>query len=137
MIDLMKAIQDDLYVLLEYTMRQYGLGQSEVLDDARININDNFFLLVFPDYIEYINSGRRPNSSLPPYDAILNWCREKGVSTDNNTVWRIRQGIARNGIAARPVLDMLFDLADNEWTTEWAEMCFNEIIKELNNWFQQ
>lgn len=135
--DLMKAIQDDLYILLEYSMKQYGLGQSAVLDEARINISDNFFLLVFPDYIEYINSGRRANSKLPPYDAILNWCRQKGISTDNNTIWRIRQGIAKNGIAARPVLDMLFELAEHEWDTEWAQMCFDNIIQELINWFEK
>lgn len=133
--DLMKVLQDELYILLEYSMRQQGLGNSDVLDEARVEINDNFFLLIFPDYIDYINSGRRPNSKMPPTDAIIDWCRKKGISTDNNTIWRIRQGIARNGIAARPVLDMIFDLAEHEWNTDWAERVFNEIIKELTNWF--
>ena len=72
---------------------------------------------------------------MPPTDAIIDWCRKKGISTDNNTIWMIRQGIARNGIAARPVLDMIFDLAEHEWNTDWAERVFNEIIKELTNWF--
>lgn len=134
--DIMKVLQDELYILIEYSMKQKGLGQSDLLNKARINISDNLFLLIFPDYIDYVNSGRRPNAKMPPADAIINWCRQKGIPTDNNTVWRIRQGIAKQGIKARPVLDMIFDLAENEWMTDWSQRVFNEIIEELINWFK-
>lgn len=134
--DIMKVLQDELYILIEYSMKQKGLGQSDLLNKARINISDNIFLLIFPDYIDYVNSGRRPNAKMPPADAIINWCRQKGIPTDNNTVWRIRQGIAKQGIKARPVLDMIFDLAENEWMTDWSQRVFNEIIEELINWFK-
>ena len=132
----MKVLQDELYILIEYSMKQKGLGQSDLLDKAKINISDNIFLLIFPDYIDYVNSGRRPNAKMPPADAIINWCRQKGIPTDNNTVWKIRQGIAKQGIKARPVLDMIFDLAENEWMTDWSQRVFNEIIEELINWFK-
>ena len=134
--DIMKVLQDELYILIEYSMKQQGLGQSDLLNKARINISDNLFLLIFPDYIDYVNSGRRPNAKMPPADAIINWCRQKGIPTDNNTVWKIRQGIAKQGIKARPVLDMIFDLAENEWMTDWSQRVFNEIIEELINWFK-
>ena len=134
--NIMKVLQDELYILIEYSMKQQGLGQSDLLNKAKINISDNIFLLIFPDYIDYVNSGRRPNAKMPPADAIINWCRQKGIPTDNNTVWRIRQGIAKQGIKARPVLDMIFDLAENEWMTDWSQRVFNEIIEELINWFK-
>ena len=134
--DIMKVLQDELYILIEYSMKQKGLGQSDLLDKAKINISDNIFLLIFPDYIDYVNSGRRPNAKMPPADAIINWYRQKGIPTDNNTVWKIRQGIAKQGIKARPVLDMIFDLAENEWMTDWSQRVFNEIIEELINWFK-
>lgn len=134
--NIMKVLQDELYILIEYSMKQKGLGQSDLLDKAKINISDNIFLLIFPDYIDYVNSGRRPNAKMPPADAIINWCRQKGIPTDNNTVWKIRQGIAKQGIKARPVLDMIFDLAENEWMTDWSQRVFNEIIEELINWFK-
>lgn len=134
--NIMKVLQDELYILIEYSMKQKGLGQSDLLDKAKINISDNIFLLIFPDYIDYVNSGRRPNAKMPPADAIINWCRQKGIPTDNNTVWKIRQGIAKQGIQARPVLDMIFDLAENEWMTDWSQRVFNEIIEELINWFK-
>ena len=72
---------------------------------------------------------------MPPTDAIIEWARQKGISTDNGTIWMIRQGIAKSGIAARPVLDQLFEQAEEEWIKDWAEKVFNEIIKELTNWF--
>ena len=134
--NIMKVLQDELYILIEYSIKQKGLGQSDLLDKAKINISDNIFLLIFPDYIDYVNSGRRPNAKMPPADAIINWCRQKGIPTDNNTVWKIRQGIAKQGIKARPVLDMIFDLAENEWMTDWSQRVFNEIIEELINWFK-
>lgn len=132
---IMKILQDELYIILEYTMKANKLGGSDLLDDSRINIQNNFFLLVFPDYVEYINSGRRAGAKMPPSDAIIQWCREKGIPTDNNTIWKIRQGIAKQGIAARPVLDQIFDLAENEWMTDWADRVFKEIIEELVEWF--
>ena len=134
--NIMKVLQDELYILIEYSMKQQGLGQSDLLNKAKINISDNLFLLIFPDYIDYVNSGRRPNAKMPPAEAIINWCRQKGIPTDNNTVWKIRQGIAKQGIKARPVLDMIFDLAENEWMTDWSQRVFNEIIEELINWFK-
>lgn len=133
--DALKTIQDELYIIIEYSMRHYGLGNSQLLDDARVEIQGNFFLLIFPDYIEYVNSGRRPHAKMPPSDAIIEWCRSKGIPTDNSTIWKIRQGIAKDGIRPRPVLDMIFDLAEHDWATEWADKVFNEIIKELVEWF--
>lgn len=134
--DVLKVISDELYILLEWTLKQNGLNGSDVQKDSKIEIKDNFFLLIFPDYIEYINSGRSPGSKMPPSDAIIDWCRTKGIKPTNDTVWRIRQGIARSGIAARPVLDQLFDQAEEEWMRDWAEKCFNEIIDELIKWFK-
>lgn len=135
--NVMKVLQDELYIILEYTMRKYKLGGSDLLDDSKIEIQDNFFLLIFPDYVDYVNSGRRPGAKMPPTDAIIDWCRVKGIPTDNNTIWKIRQGIAKQGIAARPVLDQIFDLAEHEWETEWADKVFDEIIQELIEWFKK
>lgn len=132
-----KLIQDELYIIIEYTMKNYGLRNSDVAKDARVQFNDTLFSLVFPDYITYINSGRKPNSKMPPTEAIVEWCRSKGIPTDNNTVWKIRQGIARQGIAARPVIDSIMELAQNEWDRDWSQKVFNEIISELINWFQK
>ena len=132
-----KAIWDDLYQIVEFTMRQHHLQNSDLLDDTRIQLKDNLFILIFPDYVEYVNSGRRANAKMPPTEAIIDWCRKKGISTDNSTVWRIRQGIAREGIAPRPILDQIFKLAEEDWNNEWSDKLFNEIIQELIEWFKK
>lgn len=67
---------------------------------------------------------------------LLNGLRQKGISTDNSTIWMIRQGIAKSGIAARPVLDQLFEQAEEEWIKDWAERVFEAIIEELIKWFK-
>ena len=130
-----KSIQDDLYIFIEYSMRQYHLGNSEVLDDARVEIQDNIFSLIFPSYIEYINSGRRAGAKMPPSNDMIAWWRVKGMPTDNNIIGRMRQGSAKQGSAARPVIDQIFDLAEHEWMTDWSDKLFNEIIEELVEWF--
>lgn len=132
-----KAITDDLYIFWEYAIRQNGLGNSKLLKEANITYTtENLFLLVFPDYVEYVNSGRRGGAKMPPTDAIVEWARSKGIPTDNGTIWKIRKGIAEDGIKPRPVLDMIFDLAEEEWNSEWAEEIFNEIISDLIKWFE-
>lgn len=132
----LKSITDDLYIFWEYVVRQNKLGNSKLLKEANITYNENFFLLVFPDYVEYVNSGRRAGAKMPPTDAIVEWARSKGIPTDNQTIWKIRRSIAEDGIKPRPVLDMLFELAEREWDEEWAEDIFNEIISELIKWFE-
>lgn len=132
-----KVIQDEMYILLEYTMRIYELQDSQLLKNTHIEYRDNLFLLIYPDYGDYVNSGRRPGAKLPPYDAIENWCRSKGISPDNETVWRIRQGIKRDGIAARPFIDRFLELAENRWNGKWAEKVFEEIISDIVNWFDK
>lgn len=131
MLKVLKTIQDELYILLEYSLKNYQLQDSDLVKNITIQLKDNFFTFMLPDYAEYVESGRRANSKMPPNDAIVAWCREKGIPTDNSTVWKIRQAIARNGIKARPFIDQLLDLAQQDWNNDWAEMVFNEIIEDL------
>lgn len=131
-----KAISDDLYIFWEYVCKSNGLQTSKVNKDADIRFSDNLFMLIFPDYVEYINSGRKPNSKMPPVDAIVTWARQKGIQTDNGTIWKIRRGIAENGIKPRPILDELFIMAEEEWDKEWASELFNEIINDIIEWFK-
>lgn len=135
MIDrIMKAISDDLYIFIEQVGGE--LRNSKLIKDAHIDIKDNIFEINFPYYIEYVNSGRRKGAKMPPVNAIVSWCRSKGLPTDNATVYKIRQGIAKNGIKPRPILDKFFNLVDSEWEHDWADKIFKELIKDLDDWFK-
>lgn len=132
-----KLISDELYIFWEYSIKQNKLGGSKLLRDTDIHFSEpNLFLLIFPSYVEYVNNGRRAGAKMPPTEAIIEWARSKGIPTDNGTIWKIRKGIAEDGIKPRPVLDLLFSQAEDEWNEEWAEEIFNEIIIDIINWFK-
>ena len=128
----LKLISDELYIFWEYCNKKYKLGSSKLNKDLDVRIQDNIFLLIMPDYVEYVNSGRKAGAKMPPVEAIADWCRSKGIPSDNQTIWKIRKSIAEDGIKPKPILNMLFDLVENEWESDWmslkeAAILFNEI----------
>ena len=98
----LKLISDELYIFWEYCNKKYKLGSSKLNKDLDVRIQDNIFLLIMPDYVEYVNSGRRAGAKMPPIEAIANWCRSKGIPSDNQTIWKIRKSIAEDGTGATP-----------------------------------
>ena len=94
----LKLISDELYIFWEYCNKKYKLGSSKLNKDLDVRIQDNIFLLIMPDYVEYVNSGRKAGAKMPPVEAIANWCRSKGIPSDNQTIWKIRKSIAEDGI---------------------------------------
>ena len=96
---------------------------------------DLVFDLMLNDYITYIESGRRKGAKMPPVEPIVRWCREKGIPTDNSTIFLIRRAIARDGIQARPVMAKVFEELDRAWDGEWSDRLFNIIIEQIDNFF--
>lgn len=114
------------------------LKDSELFKSVRASASDNIVIELFiNDYIIYVENGRRKGAKMPPFDVIANWCKRKGLPTDNSTVWAICRAISRDGIAPRPVMAMAFALMDNdEWSGKWLDMVFEEITKTLDNYFK-
>lgn len=94
--------------------------------------------LLVNDYIDYIESGRKPGT-YPPPNVIADWCQRKGLPSDNGTVYLICRSIYENGIPARPI----FDGADGVWEQvdriweEWADMVFNTLTEQLDEYFSE
>lgn len=86
-------------------------------------------------YLDFIESGRRKGAAAPPFSAIAEWCSRKGLPSDNSTVWRIRNAIVRDGIAARPVLSVFFDRVEGMFSETWSDMLFNVITDNLDKYF--
>ena len=76
---------------------------------------DLVFDIMLNDYIQYIENGRRKGAKFPPIEPIIQWCRKKGLPTDNSTIFLIRRAISRDGIAARPIMARVFDELDRNW----------------------
>lgn len=99
------------------------------------NDGDLVFDIILNDYIQYIESGRRKGAKFPPVEPIVEWCRKKGIPTDNSTVFLIRRAISRDGIKPRGILAHVFEEFDRNWNDGAADEIFNKIIEEINKWF--
>jgi hypothetical protein len=68
----------------------------ETVDGVLLKINA-------PEYLKYIDEGRRPNSKQPPISAIIPWVRRKGIvvqgaKNERQSAFVIARAIGKNGI---------------------------------------
>ena len=96
---------------------------------------DLVFDIMLNDYITYIENGRRKGAKFPPIEPIIQWCRKKGLPTDNSTIFLIRRAISRDGIAARPIMARVFDELYRNWNDGWADHIFNKIMEHIDKFF--
>lgn len=111
------------------------LINSHIWNDLRTE-NNSFDLIEFfiNDYVQFIESGRRPGAKFPPPMAIANWCKDKGLPSDNRTVYLICRAIARDGIKPRPFLDDAFEELDKYWD-DWSDSLFQLLTETLDEYF--
>ena len=113
------------------------LKDSELFKSVQSSAEGNIVIsLLLNDYVVYVESGRRAGAKMPPPTAIAEWCKRKGLPTDNNTVFAICKAIARDGISPRPVMATAFSMMDERWENDWSDRIFNEIIEELERYFR-
>ncbi len=98
---------------------------------------DLVFDIMLNDYIQFIESGRRKGAKFPPVEPIVRWCRQKGIPTDNSTIFLIRRAISREGIQPRPVMAKVFDELDKSWNGEWSDRLFDIIIEQIDKYFNE
>lgn len=111
---------------------------SRIYKDISVDGNDDFiFNFYLNDYVQYIENGRRPNGKFPPVEPIVRWARSRGIPTDNSTIFLIRRSIARDGVKPRPFVEQFFKDLDDVWDNGWSEKLFDEITKELNEFFNK
>ena len=96
---------------------------------------DLVFDIMLNDYIQYIENGRRKGAKFPPIEPIIQWCRKKGLPTDNSTIFLIRRAISRDGIKPRPIMQYVFEEIDREWDEQLADELFNKIMEMIDNFF--
>ena len=115
------------------------LSNSSIYNDLSVmatNDGDLVFDLMLNDYLTFIESGRRKGAKMPLVEPIIRWCRQKGIPTDNSTIYLIRRAISRDGIKARPFMVHVFEEIDREWKDSWADEIFNLIMEEIDKFFK-
>lgn len=146
---ILAEIAKDILAIVRYVMAsEVGINSktgTNTLRDSDIyrqlkvlarNDGDLVYDLMVNQYIEYIENGRRAGAKWPPVEPIVNWCRKKGIPTDNSTVFLIRRSIAENGIKPRKIFDEAFRRMDKAFENEWSETLYNKITESLTEFFK-
>lgn len=141
------AIQDDLIALFHAILEDDTVGVNtkvwkNTLADSRLHneistkvTTDFSFSLFYNDYLEYVERGRKPLEKKVPVRALLAWAKRKGLPTDNEFIYAVRQSIYNKGIPPRPIIPYLSVEIDDLFDKSWSQQLFNAITEELDKYF--
>lgn len=113
------------------------LKNSTLMQNISFSAEDESNVVIrtfFDNYIQYIEQGRIAGT-MPPISALEVWAKQRGISTDNSTLYAIANAIKRDGIAARPVLATLEKEIEKRFEQQWADQLFKALTTELTKYF--
>ena len=113
--------------------RQISTSWKETGDNVVI---DTFF----NHYIESIESGRKPKTGdRPPVLEIAKWLRRKHIVSSNENIMKVADTVSnaiwRDGYKARKVLEALDKYVDSGFENKYADMIFDALFKEVDDYF--
>lgn len=130
----------------------YKMIKSEFVQNSD-NIVINVF---FNHYIEYIERGRKPKEGEEPTRKkqkgkvkitkqekrifeIVKWLRRKKIVSSNENIlsvaYAINYAIWRDGYKARKILETLDKYVDSGFENKYADMIFDALMKEVDDYF--
>jgi hypothetical protein len=125
---------DEKYEALKEAMRKYGeafvveliqqLKDADKVATGNLAKNIDYELIEAldlisigikaPEYLEYVDQGRRAGAKQPPYEPIMKWAKKRGLQrfrdkkgrfiSDKARAFVIARGIAKNGIKPTNVI---------------------------------
>ena len=102
---------------------------------------DNIVIdLFFNHYIEFIESGRMPKKGKrPPVFEIAKWLRRKHIVSSNENIMKVAYAVSyaiwRDGYKARKILEALDKYVDSNFDEKYADMIFNALFQEVDDYF--
>lgn len=141
------ALKNDILALFQLILEddKYGtnvkvnintLKNSNLHNEATVDRNNFIFTLYYNDYIDYIESGRKPFVKRVPINALIKWASEKGISTENKVIYAIRESIYQVGIPPRPIFPV-FDKELDNIMNEYLDKLLTAITNELDKFFNK
>ena len=86
---------------------------------------DSFIIeMAVNNYVEWVNTGRKPKARKVPVDALVKWAKDKGLPTTNSFIYGVRENIYKEGIKSRPIIDRLWEEVDRN-VDRWSQMIFD------------
>ena len=111
-----------------------------------LQVGDNFYEIVFaaPQYWKWAEDGRRPGK-MPPVSAIADWVTRRKIvpysnkngklPTTNQLAFVIAKKIGRDGTTGIHFLEKSIDEQKSYWDNKISEAISNDIIAELDSFF--
>lgn len=109
------------------------LVNSDLAKESKVTRKNNLFQLRYNDYLDYIEQGRKPKTKKVPIKDLIQWAKEKGIPSDNNTIYAIQQSIYNVGIEPRNVKSNFEKYLDEYWINDLSDRLFEELTKNLLN----
>ena len=102
---------------------------------AKIEENDFQFNLFYNDYLEYIESGRKPKARKVPIRPLIDWMKRNLISDDVKVAYAIRESIYQLGIPPRPLLQPFGNMLDKRFEEKLYDYIFDTITEKLDLFF--
>lgn len=143
--ELLKVIEElghEIERLARIVLTEQGISdKSQLYRDVQVQIDSSSNAIVldsiFNNYVEYIEAGRKPmTGKQPPIDALRDWALEKGLPSDNDTLYAISHAIWRDGVEGKPILATLEERVEEYMQTEFMDKLSDAIMNELNKYFE-
>ena len=103
--------------------------------------DDNIVInLFFNYYIEHIESGRKPKrGKRPPTREIVKWLKRKHIVSSNENINSVAYVISRSiwtdGYKSRKIIEALDKYVDSNFDEKYADMIFDALFQEVDNYF--
>ncbi len=117
--------------------KMYKNIQSLSPRDLMTSSGDSIVLdALFEHYSTYMEWERpKEYGKKPPIDSLREWALERGIPTDNGTLWAISTAIWRDGHAARPVMATLEREIEQYMDSKGTERLYETITEEITKYF--
>ena len=144
--DVLKGVRDimDSDIGVNQKVGINTLSGSNLYNQIKWNFqqnDDNIVIdLFFNHYIEFIDSGRMPKKGKrPPVFEIAKWLRRKHIVSSNENILKVAYAVSyaiwRDGYKARKITEALDKYVDSNFDEKYADMIFNALFQEVDNYF--
>ena len=145
-LDILKGVRDimDSDIGINQKVGKNTLSGSNLYNQIKWNFqqnDDNIVInLFFNHYIESIESGRMPKKGdRPSVFEIAKWLRRKHIVSSNENIMKVADTVSyaiwRDGYKARKILEALDKYVDSNFDEKYADMIFNALFQEVDNYF--
>lgn len=131
-----KKICDEVLTLFNDVMKKVLNTSKEEAKTKDMN-DDGVITLLYNDYLDYVQSGRRAFTNKVPFHALVKWAKEKHIASDTGTIWAIRESIYKTGIKARDIFGKIDKAMDNIWANKLSDEVFEIITNEIDKIFEK